>query len=105
MENVLNYLNLKDNFHSFVIISLETEFKFEGYLLREEQEIERVKKMENTKIPDDFNYDELKGLRIELKEKLKKAKPISIGHAMRIPGITPAALSLIAIRLKNERNQ
>ena len=105
LGNVLNYLNLKDNFHSFVIISLETEFKFEGYLLREEQEIERVKKMENTKIPDDFNYDELKGLRIELKEKLKKAKPISIGHAMRIPGITPAALSLIAIRLKNERNQ
>ena len=61
--------------------------------------------MYNKKFQDDFYFDELKGLSFELKEKLKKAKPISIGHAMRIPGITPAALSLIAIRLKNERNQ
>lgn len=105
LRNVLDYINLKyyDNkleFHDFIIIALETEFKFEGYLEREEQEIQRLKKMENAKIPDDFDYDEIKGLRIELKEKLKRAKPISIGHAMRIPGITPAALSLIAIRLK-----
>ncbi|MGI6680610.1 MAG: tRNA uridine-5-carboxymethylaminomethyl(34) synthesis enzyme MnmG [Bdellovibrionota bacterium] len=101
LEKVVAYLNLEDTFHPFIILSLETEFKFEGYLARQELEIERLKKMESTKIPENFNYDDIKGLSVELRGKLKKARPISIGHAMRIPGITPAALSFIALKLKN----
>ena len=64
---------------------------------------ERIKKIESTQIPKDFNYDEIPGLRIELRDKLKRLRPISLGHATRIPGITPAALSLIAVKLSSSK--
>ncbi len=100
LREILDYLKVEKEYLDFIVYSLETEFKFEGYLLRQEQDIKRFKKMEATQIPQDFDYDALPGLRIELKEKLKKARPISLGHASRMPGITPTALSLIAIKLK-----
>jgi tRNA uridine 5-carboxymethylaminomethyl modification enzyme len=83
--------------------SLEAEIKFGGYLQRQNEEIERVSKAEKQVIPIDFPFDKIPGLRVELKEKLYRFKPYSLGHAKRIPGMTPSALSQIAIFLKNQR--
>lgn len=84
-------------------VVLETELKFRGYLDRQEEEIQRIKKVESEIIPADFSYDSVPSLRVEAREKLKKYRPYSIGQAMRIPGITPSCVSLLAIFLKRHR--
>ncbi len=81
----------------------EIQIKYQGYIDRQEEDIERLKKQENTKLPADFNYQQMQGLSNELKQKLFEAKPENIGRASRIPGITPAAISLLLIYLKKHR--
>lgn len=82
------------------IFGLEAELKFEGYLNRQADEIGKLKKMEAELIPPDFCYDGVTGLRIEVRDKLKKMKPYSLGQALRIPGITPTAIALVSVYLK-----
>lgn len=82
------------------IVSLETEFKFDGYLARQEEEVRKLHSVESQPIPRSLNFDDVAGLRTEFKQKLEKYRPFSLGHAMRIPGMTPAAISLLAIHLK-----
>ena len=82
----------------------EIQIKYQGYIDRQEEDIERLKKQENTKLPADFNYQQMQGLSNELKQKLLEAKPENIGRASRIPGITPAAISLLLIYLKKHRS-
>lgn len=81
----------------------EIQIKYRGYIDRQEEDIERLKKQENTKLPADLNYQQMQGLSNELKQKLIEAKPENIGRASRIPGITPAAISLLLIYLKKHR--
>jgi tRNA uridine 5-carboxymethylaminomethyl modification enzyme len=81
----------------------EIQIKYQGYIDRQEEDIERLKKQENTKLPADFDYQQMQGLSNELKQKLIEAKPENIGRASRIPGITPAAISLLLIYLKKHR--
>ncbi|MCS7233473.1 MAG: tRNA uridine-5-carboxymethylaminomethyl(34) synthesis enzyme MnmG, partial [Synergistetes bacterium] len=78
---------------------VEIEIKYEGYIKRELSLVEQFKKMENRKIPADLDYDAIPGLSNEGKEKLKKIKPISIGQASRISGVSPADISLLTIYL------
>jgi tRNA uridine 5-carboxymethylaminomethyl modification enzyme len=78
---------------------IEIQMKYEGYINRQYQEIEKHRRNEETKIPSNFNYDLIKGLSNEVKHKLKEVQPITIGQASRIPGITPAAISLLLIKL------
>ena len=81
----------------------EIQIKYQGYIDRQEEDIERLKKQENTKLPADFNYQQMQGLSNELKQKLLEVRPENIGRASRIPGITPAAISLLLIYLKKHR--
>ena len=81
----------------------EIRIKYQGYIDRQEEDIERLKKQEHTKLPADFDYQQMQGLSNELKQKLIDAKPENIGRASRIPGITPAAISLLLIYLKKHR--
>jgi tRNA uridine 5-carboxymethylaminomethyl modification enzyme len=81
---------------------VEIEIKYEGYIKRQLNEINKYKNMENIKIHPDFNFESIHGLSTELKQKLGKIKPISLGQASRIEGITPSALSVIMISLKRE---
>ena len=74
--------------------------KYDGYILRQMQQVERAKHLEGTKIPESFDYRAIPGLSNEVKEKLSKIRPISLGQASRISGITPAAVSIIQIYLK-----
>lgn len=82
----------------------EIQIKYQGYIDRQEEDIERLKKQENTKLPADFDYQQMQGLSNELKQKLIEARPENIGRVSRIPGITPAAISLLLIYLKKHRS-
>ena len=77
--------------------SVETEIKYEGYLLQQERAIERLKKSEQHSIPEWFDYGSVSGLSREMQEKLTKIRPRTIGQASRIPGVTPAAVSLVNV--------
>jgi len=79
---------------------VEIECKYEGYLRRQEAEVNRFKQTEEIRIPPDFPYDRVPGLSNEVRQKLGAVKPISIGQASRIPGITPAAISILLVFLK-----
>lgn len=74
--------------------------KYEGYISRQEEEITRLKKNENKKFPVDMNFNEVNGLSNEVKQKLTMANPETLGQASRIPGVTPAAISLLLVHLK-----
>ena len=78
--------------------------KYEGYIKRENENIKRFKQLEHKKIPDDFDYNIIPGLSNEIKEKLNAVKPLTLGQASRISGITPAAITVIAIYLKKWRD-
>ncbi len=78
---------------------VEIEIKYEGYIKRQLQIIDRYKHMENKRIPADFDYSNISGLSHEVIEKLITVKPVSLGQATRIPGITPAAVSIISITI------
>jgi tRNA uridine 5-carboxymethylaminomethyl modification enzyme len=82
---------------------VEIECKYEGYLRRQEAEVNKFKQMEEIRIPADFPYDQVPGLSNEVKQKLGAVHPLSIGQASRVPGITPAALSIIMVYLKRFR--
>jgi tRNA uridine 5-carboxymethylaminomethyl modification enzyme len=79
---------------------VEIEIKYEGYIQRQLKEVEKFKNLERIKIPPEFDYARAHGLSNELREKLSRIKPISLGQVSRIPGITPAAISIIMIYLK-----
>jgi tRNA uridine 5-carboxymethylaminomethyl modification enzyme len=80
--------------------SVETEIKYSGYLDQQKKSIEKLKRAEDRIIPASFNYSTVSGLSREIQEKLTRVRPSTIGQASRIPGITPAALSLINIYIE-----
>jgi tRNA uridine 5-carboxymethylaminomethyl modification enzyme len=80
--------------------SLETEIKYEGYLLQQQRAIDRLKKSEQRTIPDWFNYGSVSGLSREMQEKLAKIQPRTLAQASRIPGVTPAAVSLVNVYIE-----
>jgi len=79
---------------------VEIQIMYDGYIERELQQVEKFKKMENLKIPPNFDFQSISSLSSEVKEKLSKIKPHSLGQASRISGITPAAISILMIHLK-----
>ena len=80
--------------------SVETEIKYEGYLQQQQRAIERLKKAEQRNIPEWFDYGSVSGLSREMQEKLTKIRPRTLGHASRIPGVTPAAVSLVNVYIE-----
>ncbi|MFZ2630361.1 MAG: tRNA uridine-5-carboxymethylaminomethyl(34) synthesis enzyme MnmG [Desulfosalsimonadaceae bacterium] len=86
-----------------VVRQVEIDVKYEGYIQKQLKEIEKFNALEDRKIPDDFDYNAVHGLSNELKEKLSRVKPISIGQASRIDGMTPTALSVLMITLKSAK--
>ena len=80
--------------------SVETEVKYAGYLQQQERAIERLKKAEQRSIPEWFDYHSVSGLSREMQEKLVKIRPRTLGHASRIPGVTPAAVSLVNVYIE-----
>ena len=87
-----------------VALDVVTEEKYSGYISRQKKEIEKIKSNENALIPDQLSYQEIKGLSNESRQKLLDVKPRTIAHAQRIPGITPATISLLLVHLKKTQN-
>jgi tRNA uridine 5-carboxymethylaminomethyl modification enzyme len=74
--------------------------KYEGYIRKSLQQVERMKKMENKRIPDWVDYDAISGLASESREKLKKVQPLSIGQASRISGVNPSDISILLVYIE-----
>ncbi len=82
-----------------VIEQVEISIKYDGYISRQKKQVEQFKKMEGRKIPENIDYDEIKSLRIEALQKLKEYRPVSIGQASRISGVSPADISVLLVHL------
>jgi tRNA uridine 5-carboxymethylaminomethyl modification enzyme len=85
------------------LASLQTEFKFEGYLRRELAAVERQKRQEQRHIPEMFEFSGIPGLSREMVERLSQVRPSTLGQASRIPGVTPAAVAVVAAHIEKTR--
>ena len=81
------------------VCSVETHFKYAGYLERQQATIERARRMEDRRIPVGFSYEGLPGLSREVAERLTEVRPETLGQALRVPGVTPAAVALIGAKV------
>lgn len=88
-----------------IMEAIQLEVKYEGYIKRQEQQILRSQKFEHRAIPGSFEYDEVSGFSTEVREKLKRVKPASVGQASRISGVTPAAISLLLVAVERHRRR
>ena len=104
IDALLEFESFEEPLSDDLKAALEIECKFSGYLDRQEEDVKKLRKIESEKIPSDFPYDSVLQLRTEAREKLKKHRPDSIGQAMRIPGMTPSTISLLAVYLKRYRS-
>ena len=82
---------------------VELQIKYEGYISKQLLQIEQMRKLEQRKLPKDTDYSQIRGLRLEAAEKLNKVKPISIGQASRISGVSPADVSLLIVWLEQRK--
>ena len=82
---------------------VEIDIKYDGYIKRQLKQVEQFKKLESKKLPEDINYAEIKSLRIEAVQKLNLCKPISVGQASRISGVSPADISVLLVYLEQHR--
>jgi len=91
-------------FDAAVCAQVETQLKYDGYIARQEAEIERLKRHESIRLPAALDYQSIDGLSAELKQKLGAARPETLARAARIPGVTPAALSLLLVHARRARD-
>jgi tRNA uridine 5-carboxymethylaminomethyl modification enzyme len=82
---------------------VEIQLKYEGYITKSLQQVDRLKKMEDKKIPENIDYDAVSGLATEARQKLKIVKPLSIAQASRISGVNPADISILLVYLEQGR--
>lgn len=84
---------------------MEVQIKYEGYIIKQKQQIEKFKKLEHKKLPSDLDYFSIEGLRIEARQKLDALRPVSVGQASRISGVSPADINVLLIWLEKMRRQ
>ena len=85
------------------VTQLEVQIKYEGYIKKQLQQIERFKKLENRKLSEDMDYSQIEGLRLEAVQKLNQIKPESLGQASRISGVSPADINVLLVYLEKKR--
>ena len=107
MDKSTNYVDKSeknvDKLVQEVIDQIDINIKYDGYIKRQQKQVEQFKKLETKRIPENINYDEIKSLRIEAVQKLKQYRPISIGQASRISGVSPADISVLLVYLESTR--
>jgi tRNA uridine 5-carboxymethylaminomethyl modification enzyme len=91
-----------DNIEEPIAAEVETRIKYQGYIDRQERQVAKLRGMEEIRLPETLDYNEIYGLSTEVKEKLGQVRPISLGQASRISGITPAALMAVQVHLKQK---
>ncbi len=103
IEKVKEEFDLFKNIPHNVLKYVETQVKYDGYLKRQNLLIEQMKKNEDIKLEQDFDYSTIKGLRLEAQQKLNKFKPLSLGQASRISGVSPADISVLTVYLSMQK--
>ena len=103
-EDVCSSLGIKPA-ESEIALDVTTSEKYSGYIERQKREIQKIKRNENAKIPEEINFDDIEGLSNESKQKLNLVRPKTLAHAQRIPGLTPAAISLLLVHIKKKNTQ
>ena len=93
-----NFEELKD-IDRRCLEEVATSIKYEGYLNKQQAVIEDINKLENKSLPQDIDYSQIKGLRIEARQKLDKIKPLNLGQASRISGVSPADITVLLVYL------
>ena len=107
----INIFDIKNHFNDFqeyeydILEKVNIKVKYEGYLKQQEEDIEKALANEKMMIPEDFDYSSIKGLRQEAKEKLMKIRPLNIGQASRISGVSPADISVLSIYVKKAKRR
>jgi len=102
-EARIQQLNFADDFAPDALMTVETELKYAGYIAQQDLQVSQLKDAERRGIPDTFNYSEIPGLSREVKEKLERVKPSTLGQAGKIPGVTPAAVAVLDVYLSLAR--
>ena len=95
-----DWSGVDDRLPAQVRMQIEVRAKYAGYIERQQDEIERHQRNEETRLPDDLDYLQVSGLSHEVRQKLGEARPATVGQASRVPGVTPAAISLLLVHLK-----
>lgn len=95
----------RPNISESIFSQVETEIKYEGYIKKQIAQVEQMRKLESKKLPTDVDYKTIIGLRLEAQEKLNKVKPLNIGQASRISGVSPADISVLLIWLAQRKNR
>ncbi len=100
IENIQQFMEL--NYSNDIKEQVEIQIKYEGYIKKAEQEAEKMIRLENKPIPNNIDYDKVKNIASEARQKLKEIRPTSIGQAIRISGVNPADISILSVYLKKE---
>ena len=100
LENIKNLNQIKLKIPEFALSQIEIEVKYAGFIQRQLKEVERFNNLEKIRLPQGLNYADIPGLSREIKEKLNKSKPLNLGQASRISGVTPAAISILMVYLR-----
>ena len=93
-------MDINNKYDESVILEVEIQIKYEGYLKKQEKEAKEQNRLEQHKIPSNINYDDIAHLALEARQKLKEIRPETIGQASRISGVNPADISVLMVYLK-----
>jgi len=104
-SRLIAWFHLEEQTDPSIVDEIEIQIKYDGYIQRELAHVARFKQMEGKRIPEAFSYDSVMGLSREVREKLKKIQPRSLGQASRISGVTPAAISILMLALERRRRK
>ena len=99
-ENLAELDDERQNLPYDVLEEVIIQVKYEGYIERQMHQVSQFKKMEKKLIPDDIDYDDVSSLRLEARQKLKQFRPLSVGQASRLSGVTPADISVLLVYLE-----
>ncbi len=99
LREIVDTFGILTGFPNDILLSAETEIRYEGYLKTSAREMEKAKKMEEKPLPDGIDYHSIEGLRLEAREKLNRIRPLNLGQAARISGVSPADISVLMIYL------
>ncbi|WP_175637927.1 tRNA uridine-5-carboxymethylaminomethyl(34) synthesis enzyme MnmG [Metabacillus schmidteae] len=102
-EHIAQLVPSEQEVNSDVAEQVEIQIKYEGYIEKSLQQVEKLKKMENKKVPEDIDYDDINGLASEARQKLKEVRPLSVAQASRIAGVNPADISILLVYLEQGR--
>ena len=104
LTDICKYFDLFGDYPYDIIERVETDAKYEGYLKKGKEQIEKAQKLEEKALPDDIDYTKIKGLRLEAQEKLNAIKPENLGQASRISGVSPADVAVLMVFLVSRKS-